>query len=146
MLEGREGTRSQLQDAGVDVWQGRGQEWLYSEALRSIFGSQQVVVDAMRFREDHEIFRSRFGRRFLHVAVSAHRQLRMERYVTRGGSLAEFVSAEAHPVEAEISALGALAHMNIVNDNAMRDFEQQIDGLLRHGTQLWADEPPLLDR
>jgi hypothetical protein len=89
-----------------------------------------IVVDGLRWPEDHAYFVERFGNRFLHIHVRASAELRFERVGAGVGTRADFDAADAQPVEAMIDALGALALTTIENTSSLAHFKIEIIRIL----------------
>lgn len=118
--------RPTRQRIGMEIHDGRGQAWLCGQTLARVGDSQRVVVDGLRWPEDHAYFVERFGNRFVHLHVRAPAE---ERFRRTGGSPEErpaFDDADAQPVEAMIDALGLLATRVIENASGLEHFELNV--------------------
>ncbi len=114
-------TRESLQQIGEEVYEGFGQRWLGSELIKRMPESGDLVIDGLRHPEDHSFLAESFGSDFLHVHINAPEDVREERYLVEG-TTDEFRRAVAHPVEANIPALAALAHATIGNAGTQNAF------------------------
>ena len=115
--QGRHPDRDTLQQLGQAVHLDPGQRWLNSRLLGRVSeNSDDLVIDGLRWPEDHAFWVERFGPMFHHVHVSAPAKVRRERYPNGGGSLAEFDAASAHEVEGGVRSLGTLADVVVEND------------------------------
>ncbi len=120
-LAGGNPSRSNLQEAGLQIHDQYGQDWLYDRLLADRVVGEALIVDSMRFKEDHEILRARFGERFLHVHVDAALERRRDRYVLRGGTEREFSLGQDHRVEQDVQILARLADHRISNDTSLEE-------------------------
>lgn len=115
--QGRHPDRETLQQLGHRVHKDPGQRWLNSRLLCRIDAEDtNLVIDGLRWPEDHAFWVERFGSKFRHIHVSAPTKQRRARYRNVGGSGAEFDAATRHNVESGVHELEALAHLVIEND------------------------------
>ena len=133
--QGRRPDRETLQQIGHWVHKDPGQRWLNCRLLCRIdFEDADLVIDGLRWPEDHAFWVERFGPTFRHVHVSAPTKQRRARYRNVGGSGAEFDAAARHNVESGVRELKALAHLEIENDldvdNLRHVLADQIDARL----------------
>ena len=117
--------RSDLQAEGQRVHVEMGQRWLGRELIRLIAAERLVVIDGLRFPDDHAFLTEIFGARFVHVNIVADRSNRKSRYESREG--ADFEQAEAHPVEGRADALRQLASVQLNNDGSIQDLYNSLD-------------------
>lgn len=100
--KGEKVTRRTLQEFGERVHKKPGQRWLSRQLVRSLPEDRDLVIDGLRFPEDHAFLAESFGPAFFHIHVTASEEVRQDRYVNDGNSAAEFCRAIRHPVEAKI--------------------------------------------
>jgi dephospho-CoA kinase len=126
-------TRENQQTVGLELHQVKGQHWLCGRAIDRLYGSpSRIVVDGLRWPEDAEYFRQRFGDRFLHVDIFASNEARRQRALYEGRQ-SDFDRAEHHPVEDGVEAVGDLADVMILNDSDIASLEQKVYELLEGG-------------
>lgn len=133
--QGRRPDRETLQQLGHRVHRDPGQRWLNSRLLcRMDHNDADLVIDGLRWPEDHAFWVERFGSTFRHVHVSAPTQLRRARYLSVAGASGEFDDASRHSVESGVRELKALAHLVIENDRDVKNLQhvlkEQIDARL----------------
>jgi uncharacterized protein YprB with RNaseH-like and TPR domain/predicted nuclease with RNAse H fold/dephospho-CoA kinase len=123
-------TRPSLQDFGEIVHRERGQRWLGRKLVSGVAESGDIVIDGLRFPDDHALLSETFGPAFLHVHVDAASELRRARFMSRAGRAASFEAAESHPVEQQIPTLRALAHANVRNETDLPALQMTADALI----------------
>lgn len=125
--EGQPPDRHNLQAIGHRVHQDPGQRWLNTSLLsRTEPDNTDLVIDGLRWPEDHAFWVERFGPAFRHVHLSAPPDVRRARYAADGKSAAEFDNASDHAVEAAVSRLGTLSHFRIENDRLIDDVRREL--------------------
>jgi dephospho-CoA kinase len=125
--QGRQVDRRALQEIGEEVHRDPGQRWLSAQLLSRLSADAKlVVVDGLRFPEDHAFFAERYGPNFLHWHIEAPREMRKDRYLAMGFTGADFEHVTSHPVEGGILALAKLAHLRLDNSGAMRTFKSRV--------------------
>ena len=120
-------SRDALQQIGEEVNKQPGQRWLCGELVRRFPTDGDLVIDGLRFPEDHAFLAEKFGPAFLHIHIKVSKRVRLERYLSRGGRKQEFDLANAHLVEANVKKLARLAHVTISNINSMESFLTKIE-------------------
>ena len=90
----------------------------------------EVVIDGLRFPEDHSFLVERFSIRFLHVHVSAPRDTRETRYIHAGGTAEDFQAAERGLTESQHDRMAALAHMIVLNGANLARLWRQVDRII----------------
>jgi dephospho-CoA kinase len=119
-------SRQTLQEVGEEVNKNQGQRWLGNNLLKMLPDQKNLVIDGLRFPEDHAFFVEKFGPAFLHIYIDAPEDLRIERYVSQGFERAQFINGISHPVESKVTKLSTLAHTVIENKKSMKSFEAEI--------------------
>jgi dephospho-CoA kinase len=107
---GRIPSRDILQMEGDRIHRELGQRWLGRKLLSTLSRHGNLVIDGLRFPEDHAFLVELYGPAFLHIHMSASQADRRDRYIARGGTAEEFALASAHDVEARVEELKGLAH------------------------------------
>ncbi len=131
-------SREALQKLGEEVNKYPGQRWLCQQLIRKLPVEGNLVIDGLRFPEDHATLVEAFGPAFLHIHIEASRSARQERFVAAGGTARKFASASAHPVEASVAKLASLAHVIVENSGRKEFFLSQIFqpvGYEKHGRE-----------
>jgi dephospho-CoA kinase len=85
-----------------------------------------LVIDGLRFPEDHAFLVETFGSAFLHIRIESPEATRLERYISDGGTKEEFIEANSHQVESNVPKLSSLAHIVLDNARDMDSFKNQI--------------------
>lgn len=111
--------RRTRQELGTEVQVNGRQAELAARALLRVAGSKLVVVDGLRFPEDHAHLFERAGFNFLHIFVDADVEVRRSRYYERTtdaeAGAGEFEVAQGAAVEASIEDMRRLAHKILYN-------------------------------
>lgn len=129
--------RHHRQLVGAEVNRDGRQRELAERTLARVSGARAIVVDGLRFPDDHAFLREKFGFRFHHIFVSAPDDLRKERYAERLSlhpSAAEqaFSEANSSDVERMVPTLDRLADQTVFNVSSKEDMA---DTLLRLSVQ-----------
>lgn len=101
--------RKTLQDFGRVVNETKGQRWLGRELLKRLPKEGNIVIDGLRFPDDHAFLIETFGPGFVHIHLTSSPATRQKRFKRREGSKLSFVRAENAPVEQRVPALRMLA-------------------------------------
>jgi predicted nuclease with RNAse H fold/dephospho-CoA kinase len=116
--------RATRQMVGSELHTTKGQRWLGEKAIERVSGERFIVIDGLRFPEDHAFLFETFGSTFLHVHILAPSELRAERYVSK--ETGDFARVDEQPVEAKISELGPLAAITIENTSSIEDLKSKL--------------------
>lgn len=119
-------SREALQKLGEEVNKDPGQRWLCQQLIRKLPGEENLVIDGLRFPEDHATLVEAFGPAFFHIHIDSPNSTRRERFIATGGTSSKFVSASAHPVEVGVAKLATLAHAIVSNDGTKESFLSKI--------------------
>ncbi|MBN3869512.1 ribonuclease H-like domain-containing protein [Nostoc sp. JL33] len=114
--------RETLQQVGEEVNKNPGQHWLCKKLLEKLPNQGDIVIDGLRYPDDHAFWVERFGPSFLHIHINCPPELRMARYISRGGNYEEFVIADSHLAEVDVAKLASLADLSVVNINSLESF------------------------
>jgi uncharacterized protein YprB with RNaseH-like and TPR domain/predicted nuclease with RNAse H fold len=123
---GAKQSRPELQEFGSEIHIRYGQRWLGRRLLESLPKEGSLVIDGLRFPDDHAFLIECFGPAFLHVHVTAQDNIREVRFLDRETSQQGFIQSECHPVESRVKELRNLAHIEVVNDATLESFEHRI--------------------
>jgi predicted nuclease with RNAse H fold/dephospho-CoA kinase len=99
------------------------QRWLAEQTLARVGGAQTIVVDGLRFPEDHAFLAERAGGSYLHVFVDSSEEQRRQRYSARSID-GDFERAAASEVESLVDSMRILAHRVFRNDNTKDELER----------------------
>ena len=118
--------RQTLQQIGQEINETKAQRWLGKKLVEMLPKQGDVVIDGLRFPEDHAFLVETFGPAFLHIHIDAPEDTRLERYIIDGGTKEEFVEANSHQVESNVPKLSSLAHIVLDNEDDMDSFKNKI--------------------
>jgi predicted nuclease with RNAse H fold/dephospho-CoA kinase len=121
---GKEPTRAELQNVGLEVHRTLGQRWLCQQLLDKLPSGVDLVIDGLRHPDDHAFFVETFGPRFIHIHLTVPEGLARQRRVERGD--VNILAAESHPVESGVAALAQLAHVVLTNEGDMPSLERGV--------------------
>jgi uncharacterized protein YprB with RNaseH-like and TPR domain/predicted nuclease with RNAse H fold/dephospho-CoA kinase len=121
-------TREDLQHEGQWVHENLGQRWLGRELVRPLLSARFVVVDGLRFPDDHAFLTEVYGSQFLHIHIVASQGVRKERFEAREHT--DFEVAANQPVELKSGDLEQFARDVVENNGAMSDYVQGIDEII----------------
>ena len=119
-------SRETLQEFGNEIHNTKGQRWLNHELFKHLPKQGNIVIDGLRFPEDHAFLGEVFGPAFVHIHLEASTELRRRRYLERGGTARAFTDAETHPVELQVKSLRDLAHLVVDSAVACEDLRSSI--------------------
>lgn len=124
--------RATRQAVGMEIHEMRGQPWLCEQALKRVGDADLIVVDGLRWPEDHAFFVERFGNHFRHIHIRAPIEMRMRRSGADGTAETRegFLDADAQPVESMIDTLGQLAAETIDNFGSIDQFHSEISRVI----------------
>jgi uncharacterized protein YprB with RNaseH-like and TPR domain/predicted nuclease with RNAse H fold/dephospho-CoA kinase len=123
---GIEPNRETLQQIGIEINQNPGQRWLCKQVVQRLPEYENLVIDGLRFPEDRAFLVEKFGSSFLHIHLDLPKQIRLERYIARGGTRKEFIEAESRLTEINLTKLASLAHIVISNTGDLESFLSEI--------------------
>jgi uncharacterized protein YprB with RNaseH-like and TPR domain/predicted nuclease with RNAse H fold/dephospho-CoA kinase len=119
-------SRASRQRIGLEINRTRGQRWLCERVLSRVRDRALIVVDGLRFRQDHAFLVERFGARFLHLHVIAGINLRRVRYDRDHPGDISFDQSEADPVESEVDDLARLSGVMVDNSATIEDLRTAV--------------------
>jgi predicted nuclease with RNAse H fold/dephospho-CoA kinase len=118
--------RAARQAIGTEINRTKGQRWLCEKVLERVADQKLIVVDGLRFPEDHAFFVERFGSRFVHLHITAPDELRVQRYRESERDGVPFETTDRHPVEAKIDELRQLANATLHNNSSIAEHETNL--------------------
>jgi uncharacterized protein YprB with RNaseH-like and TPR domain/predicted nuclease with RNAse H fold/dephospho-CoA kinase len=119
-------SRRTRQKVGLEINRTKGQRWLCERVLARVRDQTLIVVDGLRFRQDHAFLTERYGSRFLHLHIVAGTDLRRERYDRESMGYGSFDQSDGDPVEREVDDLARLAGATIDNSSTIGDLESAV--------------------
>ena len=130
-------SRITRQKMGAELHTQMGQSWLCEKVIAKVGDSKLIVVDGLRFPEDHAYFFERFGASFLHVHLQSAKELRAQRFKSTEENTLSFELVDSQSVEAKIDDLRQLASAILSNGgtldqlaydmlNCVRSFSQRL--------------------
>jgi predicted nuclease with RNAse H fold/dephospho-CoA kinase len=131
MARGEAPDRARRQRVGIEINQTKGQRWLCEKVLERVGEAKLVVIDGLRFPEDHAFFVERFGCDFVHFHISAPEHLRAIRYRKGEQGAVPFEVADKEPVEGRVDELRDLASAVVGNDSSVAQLSEKVLNHLR---------------
>jgi uncharacterized protein YprB with RNaseH-like and TPR domain/predicted nuclease with RNAse H fold/dephospho-CoA kinase len=128
--------RQSRQAVGEEIHRVKGQRWLCEKVLEKVAGKRLIVIDGLRFPEDHAFLTETFGARFLHVHLLASTELRQMRYQDTQQGPVSFDEADRQPVESKIGLLEQLAHRSVTNNGSIAELEKELGVAVK---AIWKD-------
>jgi uncharacterized protein YprB with RNaseH-like and TPR domain/predicted nuclease with RNAse H fold/dephospho-CoA kinase len=123
---GEEPSRAARQRVGLQLHDHPGQRWLCRKAIERVPpDAARIVVDGLRWKEDVDYLRERFGGGFTHIHVRAPVSARRARAHDLGRT-DELLRAAAHPVEGGIGDLEAIADETLKNDGSPEALNERL--------------------
>lgn len=119
-------SRRTRQKVGLEINRTKGQRWLCEKVLGRVRNQALIVVDGLRFHQDHAFLTERYGSRFLHLHIVAGTDLRRERYDRESMGDSSFDQSDGDPVEREVNDLAGLAGATIDNSSTIGDLERVV--------------------
>ena len=123
---GQVASRATRQLVGEEIHTNKGQRWLCERVLDRVPGHPFIVIDGLRFPEDHAFFAEQFGSQFVHLHLNAPDVVRERRYTESSQGELAFRDADGQPVEAEIDRLSGLATAAIDNFSTIDELESAV--------------------
>lgn len=128
---GKSLNRTNRQKLGHELNVSGQQRLLAERTILLVSGAKFVVVDGLRFPEDHAFFVERFGLGFRHIYIDADLHVRRIRYNERvddGG----FDKAAFSGVESRVEELQLLADEVFVNNSSKSEIQKRVDAIIRN--------------
>lgn len=126
--DGLELNRVNRQKLGTEINESGRQRWLAEQTIKRAAGAARIVIDGLRFPEDHAFLVETFGNCFVHVYVDADEEVRRKRYRERAADDG-FDEAIASTVERRVNELKVLAHESFVNHSSLSAVQVRVDEL-----------------
>ncbi len=123
--------RATRQLVGLEINRTKGQRWLCEKVLERVAGEKHIVIDGVRFPEDHTFFFERFGPNFIHLHIQASPGIRAVRYGNQAQGGVPFDVADNQPVEGKIGELAGLASVALRNEASLAEQRENVLNALR---------------
>ena len=121
--------RFNRQKLGNEINAGGHQRWLSARTVAKVADADRIVIDGLRFPDDHAFMVERFGACFRHVYIDAGVDIRCSRYEDDGDSDVGFDDASGASVERRVGEMRSLAHEVFVNQGDRSAVERWADQL-----------------
>lgn len=122
--------RSNLQKLGIEIHRSPGQRWFGKKLIEKLPKDKNIVIDGLRFPEDHALMVETFGPSFRHFHIGTSLKNRNSRITDRKIEDIPIQELSNHPIESEIKNLKKLSEHIISNNGSPSKLYTQIDGLL----------------
>ena len=119
--------RSNLQELGHTIHNQLKQRWIGKQLIELMPQKGNIVVDGLRFPEDHSIMVETFGPSFKHIHIKAHDKVIEDRTKYREKDDIPVAISQTHLVENQVNNLASLSDVTIFNDLTLNDLIEQID-------------------
>jgi uncharacterized protein YprB with RNaseH-like and TPR domain/predicted nuclease with RNAse H fold/dephospho-CoA kinase len=129
-LRGEIANREARQRIGEELHKTKGQRWLGEKVLERAKGKNLIVVDGLRFPEDHAFLAEKFGSNFLHIHLRSNTEIRKRRYEAGTERRTSFEVAECQQIEASVDQLAPLAAVVISNEASIEELLSQVVGFV----------------
>jgi dephospho-CoA kinase len=127
-------SRLSLQKWGSIIHSDYGQRWLNRRLFQTLPSEGNIVVDGLRFPDDHAFLREAYGPAFVHIHISAPFQVRDARFRIRAPDSPSLAEVQRSAVEQGVTELPALSDAQIYNVNTKARFLSEIERIVR---SLW---------
>jgi dephospho-CoA kinase len=128
--QNNEVNRLTMQAMGENVNKHKGQRWLGNELLKLLPNNKKLVIDGLRFLEDHSFLRERFKTDFYHIHLIADEEIRKERYYKKEINNTSFEEANEHLVENEVKKLQNFADIILPNIGSISNLEIELTQII----------------
>lgn len=120
--------RNHRQALGNEINRAGRQRWLAERTLSRVGAAAAIVVDGLRFPEDHAFLAERAGGSFVHIFVDANEDKRRGRYLARAAD-GDFDAVASSEVESQVEPMRALAHHLFQNEGNKEEIKPWADQL-----------------
>lgn len=115
--------RHHRQALGDEIHKAGRQRWLAERTLSRVGTAAAIVVDGLRFPEDHAYLAELAGGSYVHVFINAEEGMRRDRYAARDAD-DDFDAAAASDVESQVGSLRPLARLEFPNVGSKEDINR----------------------
>jgi uncharacterized protein YprB with RNaseH-like and TPR domain/predicted nuclease with RNAse H fold/dephospho-CoA kinase len=127
----KEINRSNLQQLGKKIHKVPGQRWLGKKLIEKLPKGKNIVIDGLRFLEDHTLMVENFGPSFVHVHIETSFEEREHRIKGKSIENISLRESQKNPVETEVLKLKNLADHIISNNEAISQCYAQLNNILK---------------
>jgi predicted nuclease with RNAse H fold/dephospho-CoA kinase len=120
--QGKPLDRKHRQELGNEINRSGKQRWLAEQTLARAGDAEAIVVDGLRFPEDHAFLAERAGGSYAHVFVDADENMRRDRYMARAAD-GDFDAVASSEVENQVESMRSLAHRVFLNEGCNEDID-----------------------
>lgn len=120
--------RERRQEYGWRTRVEKGQRWLCQKVAERVQDADRIVIDGIRFPEDHTFFFEMFGSNFIHIHLQASEQIRRARAEVQ--DVQQFDKANAALVEGGVEQVAKLAHVILSNEESIERLELEIKKII----------------
>lgn len=114
--------RANRQRLGREIHEHHRQRWLAEQTLARVSEYKTIIIDGLRFPEDHATLAEICGSGFQHIHITASSDARRLRYEASTDRSTTFEDADSDPVEAAVDSLAALASFTVDNSDTLNSF------------------------
>lgn len=130
--EGKEPKRKNLQEMGEYINKVKGQRWLCKSLIHQFLqNKKRIVIDGLRFPEDHAFMKEKFGSNFKHIHLKCEDSIRKKRYAKQEKNDVTFEEAIQHSVERKVNNLSSLADIIITNELNLSTLYKNLDNQIK---------------
>jgi dephospho-CoA kinase len=122
--------RSDLQEIGNEIHNSQGQRWLAKKLIEKIQHDKNIVIDGLRFPEDHALMVETFGPSFMHLHIDTPFKLLDPRIKDREIEDIPLNKSIKNPIEFMVNDLKKLSSHIISNDEDLPHLYEQVDKTL----------------
>lgn len=123
-------TQSNLQKIGYKIHNSPGQRWLEKKLIEELPKDKNIVIDGLRFPEDHAFMVETFGPSFIHLHVESPIKTIKSRLKNRQINDMPIQKALNNPIESNIKDLKKLSSHTIINDGPISQLYSQVNSFL----------------
>ncbi|MBI5254863.1 MAG: DUF429 domain-containing protein [Burkholderiales bacterium] len=124
-------SRADILAEGEEIHAVKGQRWLGRQLIEPLLGKHLLVIDGLRFPEDHAFLTEVYGSQFLHIHVLSSEQQRRARFSDREGSSAVFDVQSRRDIESHFETMATLARDIIANDGSREHLHRAVDRIVK---------------
>ena len=127
----KEINRSNLQKLGKKIHNVPGQRWLGKRLTEKLPKGKNIVIDGLRFLEDHALMVENFGPSFVHVHIETSFEEREHRIKGKSIENISLRESQKNPVETEVLKLKNPADHIISNNETISQLYAQLNNILK---------------